>query len=250
MKRILLWLFFPIIAQAQNLPDVLKQGQEVFSRTCSNGYCHGPSGAGGGAPRIAARGFEQAYINNVVTRGIPNTAMQSFSNTLSRADLNALVAYVASLNGIANPVVAAGPAAPAAPALSGDAAKGRDLFFDAVRSFGRCSTCHEVGGIGIPVAAPISAIPANAAALKALATPRVSTVTVGGESMPGLTISNRSTSVMFYDLTVAPPVLRTETPAAVRNTDGSNWRHSSVIGAYTDAELSSILAYLQAALKP
>ena len=109
MKRILLCLFFPIIAQAQNLPDVLKQGQDVFSRTCSNSYCHGPSGAGGGAPRIAARGFEQAYINNVVTRGIPNTAMQSFSNTLSRADLNALVAYVASLNGIANPVVAARP---------------------------------------------------------------------------------------------------------------------------------------------
>jgi len=57
MKRIILWLFFPIIAQAQSIPAVLKQGQEVFSRTCSNGYCHGPSGAGGGAPRIAARGF-------------------------------------------------------------------------------------------------------------------------------------------------------------------------------------------------
>ena len=28
------------------------------------------------------------------------------------------------------------------------------------------------------------------------------------------------------------------------------WRHSSVIGAYNDAELAAILAYLRAVIKP
>jgi len=55
--------------------------------------------------------------------------------------------------------------------------------------------------------------------------------------------------VLFYDLTTPPPVLRTEMPAGVQLRDGSNWRHSSVIGSYNDGELSAILAYLQAVLK-
>src|SRR5262245_23061367 len=180
MKVIFVLLLVPALAAAQSLPDVLKQGEDVFNKTCATGYCHGAQGAGGGAPRITARGFDQTFINNTVTRGVPNTGMQSFANTLSRAELNAVVAYVPRLNGASNPVVAANLPAPAgAPTLSADATRGRDLFFDAVRGFGRCSTCHEVNGIGIPVAAPIVTIPANAAELKALTTPRVSTAVAG-----------------------------------------------------------------------
>lgn len=247
MRRLIVLLFISALAQAQNLPDVLKQGEDVFNKTCATGYCHGPRGAGGGAPRIAARGFDQTFITNTVTRGIPNTAMTSFANTFSRNDLAAVIAYVAKLNGIANPTVATGfPQPTAPPALSGDSARGRDLFFDAIRSFGRCSTCHEVNGIGIPVAAPIAAVPASVAALKSLGTPRVSMATVRGESMPALILSNKSQAVLFYDLSVPPPVLRTEAPTAVQMRDGSNWRHSSVIGSYSDTELSSILEYLRA----
>jgi mono/diheme cytochrome c family protein len=251
MKAIFLLVFVPALAVAQNLPDVLKQGEEIFSKSCATGYCHGAMGAGGGAPRVAARGFDQTFINNTVTRGIPNTAMPPFANTLSRGDLTAVVAYVARLNGIASPTIAAGggrdglPEPPAGPALSADAGRGRDLFSDAVRGFGRCSTCHEVNGIGIPVAAPIATVPANAAALRALTTPRVSTITVSGESMPALILSNKSQAVLFYDLTTPPPVLRTEAPAAVQTREGSNWRHSSVIGSYNELELSSILEYLR-----
>jgi mono/diheme cytochrome c family protein len=247
MKIAFLLFLVPALAFAQN-PDVVKQGEDVFNKTCASGYCHGAGGAGGGAPRIAARGFDQTFISNTVTRGIPNTGMQAFANTLSRAELNAVVAYVAKLNGIANPAI--GPAGlptatPNTPALSADAARGRDLFSDSVRSFGRCSTCHEVNGIGIPVAAPITTIPPTAAALKALATARVSTATISSESMPILMLSNRSQGVLFYDLTTAPPVQRNETPAAVRVREGSDWRHSSVIGAYNEQELSSILEYLR-----
>ncbi len=251
MKAVFLLLMIPSLSWSQTLADVLKQGEDVFNKSCANGYCHGAQGAGGGAPRIAARGFDQAYIDTAVTQGVPNTAMQSFARTLPRGELTAVIAYVERLNGIANPLVAQTPQEPSPPpALAGDAARGRDLFIDAVRSFGRCSTCHEVNSIGIPVAAPIAAIPNDVAALKALATPRVGTAAIGGESMPALVLSNKSSAVLFYDLTPVPPVLRTELPGAVQIREGSAWRHSPVIGSYDDSELSAILTYLRAVLKP
>jgi mono/diheme cytochrome c family protein len=246
MKRGLLLLALAAAAGAQNLPDVLKQGETVFNKSCATGYCHGARGTGGGAPRIAARGFDQAFIANTVLRGVPATAMPAFGATLSRSDVTAVVAYVASLNGVTGPARINAPAAK----LSGDAARGRDLFSDAVRSFGRCSTCHEVGGLGIAIATPIAKVPADAAALKALATPQVSTVTIGSDSMPALVVSQKANAVIFYDLTSAPPVLRTEAPAAIQTRDGSTWRHSYVTGSYNDAEVSAILTYLRAVVKP
>jgi len=246
MKRGLLLLALAAAGGAQNLPDVLKQGETVFNKSCATGYCHGARGTGGGAPRIAARGFDQAFIANTVLRGVPATAMPAFGATLSRSDVTAVVAYVASLNGVTGPARINAPAAK----LSGDAARGRDLFSDAVRSFGRCSTCHEVGGLGIAIATPIAKVPADAAALKALATPQVSTVTIGSDSMPALVVSQKANAVIFYDLTSAPPVLRTEAPAAIQTRDGSTWRHSSVTGSYNDAEASAILTYLRAVVKP
>jgi mono/diheme cytochrome c family protein len=246
MKRGLLLLALAAAGGAQNLPDVLKQGETVFNKSCATGYCHGARGTGGGAPRIAARGFDQAFIANTVLRGVPATAMPAFGATLSRSDVTAVVAYVASLNGVTGPARINAPAAK----LSGDAARGRDLFSDAVRSFGRCSTCHEVGGLGIAIATPIAKVPADAAALKALATPQVSTVTIGSDSMPALVVSQKANAVIFYDLTSAPPVLRTEAPASIQTRDGSTWRHSSVTGSYNDAEVSAILTYLRAVVKP
>jgi mono/diheme cytochrome c family protein len=71
MKRGLLVLAVTAIGLAQNLADVLKQGETVFNKSCASGYCHGARGAGGGAPRIAARGFDQSFINDTVVRGIP-----------------------------------------------------------------------------------------------------------------------------------------------------------------------------------
>ena len=249
MKRALLLLGLAAITHAQ---DIVKQGESVFAKSCATGYCHGARGTNGGAPRLTARGFDQRFIANTVQRGVPGTAMPAFETTLSRADLNAVVAYVASLNGVANPTIAGGGGPPGPPIarLSGDAARGRDLFSDSVRGFGRCSTCHETGGIGIAVATPIAKVPADAAALKSLATPQVSTVTIGGESMPALLVSKKADAIVFYDLTSVPPVLRTESPAAVQTREGSTWRHASVIGAYTDAELSAILSYLRTVVRP
>jgi mono/diheme cytochrome c family protein len=257
VKRALLLLIIaftivPSDAYAQNPQDILKRGEEVFVQSCT-GYCHAAKGGGGGAPRLVARGFDQAYIKNTVTRGIPGTAMLGFGTTLSPTDLSAVVAYVERLNGITSPTTtpsgSGGLGSAGAPnrTLSAEAARGRDLFYDATRSFGRCSTCHEVNGLGIPVAAPISEVPVDVQSLRAIATPLVSTVAMNGESMPALVVSKGARSVIFYDLTTPPPVLVTAEPSAVRLSDGSSWRHASVIGSYKDAELESILEFLRSA---
>ena len=249
MKRSLLLMIVPVLGWSQSA------GDKVFAQSCATGYCHGARGTPAGAPRLAGRGFDQAYITNTIARGLPGTAMPAFAGTLSRADLIAVITYVSNLNGIANPTISLGPGGPGAsgpaePALSAEAEKGWALFFDAIRSFGRCSTCHEVGGAGIPVATPISQIPADPAALRALATPDVRTATVNGEAMPALIVSQTKTHAQFYDLTSVPPVLRTVDPGALKVAGGSTWRHASVIGAYNDTELGAVLAFLREAIKP
>jgi len=246
MKSLLLFML-PALGWAQS------SGEKVFAQSCATGYCHGAKGVAAGAPRLAGRGFDQTYITNTIVRGLPGTAMPAFGTTLSRADLIAVATYVAGLNGIANPSINLGPppaSASAEPALPPEAEKGRALFFDAVRGFGRCSTCHEVNGIGISVTTPIAKVPADAAALRALATPDVRTATVDGEAMPALVVSQGKTRALFYDLTSVPPVLRTVDPGALKVAEGSAWKHAVVMAAYNDAELASVLTYLREALKP
>jgi mono/diheme cytochrome c family protein len=75
---------------AQSPEEVTKQGEQVFNRSCATGYCHGLQGIAAGAPRLAARGFDQAYIDNTVARGLQGTSMPAFTGSLSRSDLNAV----------------------------------------------------------------------------------------------------------------------------------------------------------------
>jgi mono/diheme cytochrome c family protein len=254
MKRVAFFLLIPLPGWSQDLQGVLKQGEEVFGKTCATGYCHGQRGTTGSAPRLAARGFDQDFLTDAITRGVPGTAMPGFGTTLSRPEITAVAAYLATLNGIANPrVAAARPSGtaevPAVAALSPEAARGRTLFSEAYRSFGRCSTCHELDGMGISVATPIAKVPANVAELKALDTPAVKTAMVGGEQMPVLVLAQGQQRTLFYDLTQPPPVLRTMAPNEVQISEGTRWRHSSVVASYTDAELASILTYLRAVVR-
>ena len=255
MSRPFLLLFVftlgcPGPAWSQDTQDFLKHGEQVFNRSCATGYCHGARGTAGGAPRLAAREFDQAFIRDTVSRGVPGTAMAAFEKILSPQDLTAVVAYVASLNGIAHPepVPPGGPAPTqsASPALSPEAARGRGLFSDSQRGFGRCSTCHELNGIGISVATPIASVPTDVQALRAMATPEVSTVSFGHETMPALVVSKGNRSVIFFDLTIPPPVLRTVSPGKAEFAQGSGWKHSSVIGSYREDELTAILDFLRA----
>src|SRR6202044_3335900 len=97
--------------------------------------------------------------------------------------------------------------------LSPEATRGRDFFFDSVRGVDRCSTCHQVQGLGIAVA-PIATIPATPAAVRNAATPDVRTARVGADVFPMLIISNGGRRTVLYDLTTPPPVMRTVDSAA------------------------------------
>jgi len=88
-------------------------------------------------------------------------------------------------------------------------------------------------------------VPDSVPALRALTTPLVLTVTRRGDGMPALVISKGARSVLFYDVTTAPPVLVTAERSSVTVADGSRWHHASVIGAYKDDEIESILRFLR-----
>jgi cytochrome c553 len=253
----LLLLILPSLGRAQNLQEALKQGEQVFNRTCATGYCHGPKGQPGGAPRLAGRGFDQDFIFNTVTRGVSGTAMVSFTNSLTRAEVVDVVAYVATLNGITKPELTFKAPFGEQPEFRPEglqiprrAVPGHELFFDAVRGYDRCATCHEVTAVGVPVATAIGKVPEGGRALRTLATSRVQTVTFEGETMPGLVVSKGKERIVFYDLTSVPPVLRTADSSAVAISEGSAWNHASVLNSYNDAELASILEFLRLTLKP
>lgn len=234
-------LLAPVIVKAQNSTEQnIKHGEEVFAQTCTQSYCHGAAGAAGGAPRLAGRGLTGDYIERVVTYGIQGTPMPAWGQMLPLNEVRAVIAYVQSLNGIA-PSIRSGPP----PTLTGEAAHGRDLFFDAQHPV-RCSFCHRVNDRGLQVTPAISNLPGDVTALRNLTTPQVSTAMAGGETFPALLSSKIPSETKIYDLTKFPPVLRTFSPASVELKDGSAWKHSQVLGDYSDDELGAILAFLRA----
>jgi mono/diheme cytochrome c family protein len=252
MKCAALVILLPALAFAQrggaNNSEQLAHGLDIFNKSCATGYCHGVKGTAGGAPRLAARGFDDAYISQTVRMGIPHTGMPEFGSTLERADLLAVIAYVDSLNGVTPPVYAF--ALPPPKKLPPAAQHGRELFADQTRSFDRCSTCHQADGIGIAVALPFASVPDSVAALRALASPDVETVTAQGNTFPALVLNKSGAVVKFYDFTSLPPVLRSLPKSEVTFKPGSGWRHEDMLKPYSDADLDAILTFLKTVVKP
>jgi len=239
----LLLFLIPALACAQ--PIAQQRGMDVYNKTCATGYCHGPKGEPAGAPRLVARGFDDAYISQTIRQGIAGTGMPAFATTLDRTDLIAVIAYVDSLNGVTPPP---NPFAARAETrrLPPEAQRGRQLFADQVRAFARCSTCHQADGIGIAVALPFSSIPESVAALRQIATPHIETATVDGDTFPALVL-NRGAQTKLYDLKSLPPVLRTFPKDSVTFAPGTTWHHEAMLASYNDPELESILTFLRIA---
>ena len=67
-----------------------------------------------------------------------------------------------------------------------------------------------------------------------------------GESFPALRSSETKDTVKLYDLTSAPPVLRTLERSEIESIAADpSWRHNDFVRAYSDAELADIVAYLR-----
>ncbi len=207
------------IASAQSIVD---HGADVFAKSCATGYCHGPSGQGGGAPKLAGRGFDEAFIISTTRAGVAGTAMQGYGTVLARPDFNAVVAYVAKLNGI-EPKAADAPSKK----LSAEAARGRELFSDPLRGFARCSTCHAADGLGIAVAPMTHS--------------EILTVSLDGDSFPALIVSRGGRRISLYDLGALPPVLRSADASTVRIGAPVQWKHPS----YNEADMRAVNAFLR-----
>ncbi|MEZ5355052.1 MAG: PQQ-binding-like beta-propeller repeat protein [Bryobacteraceae bacterium] len=117
----------PVLAQHPSL----RIGQRLFVRKCS--ACHGANAKGGRAPDLTTGqwkhgGADDDLVRNI-TKGIPNTQMPAFA--MADADALAIVAWLRSIG-------------ESAASLSGDAARGREMFFGAAQ----CATCHMFSGRG------------------------------------------------------------------------------------------------------
>ena len=239
----LLFSTHPRAQQPAGADPVVKRGEELYAQSCT-GFCHGPGGATGQqAPQLANRNFDEQYIERVITYGVPNTAMPAWGQRLIKEELVPIMTYVKYLNGIA-------PPSSTLRTLPREASTGRELFLDPTQELGACSNCHTFEGKGIGVA-PITRVPGNAAALRNLAGPsHMKTVTVAGETFPGIVATELKDELHVYDLTTVPPSLRTLPRTGVTMRDGATWRHDSVLGKYTDQEMTAILAYLREMVRP
>jgi mono/diheme cytochrome c family protein len=190
----------------------------------------------------------------VIRNGIPGKTMPPWSGTLAESDLRAVVAYVLGLSGgasAAGPSSAPIPGAERPPEGPPAVRRGKALFFDPYRDPARgvrCGTCHAVEGWGTPVGPNLLAkLVATVAALRAVEAPDVARLRTGdGDDFPALPVQQTPEVIKVFDLTSAPPVLRTLRPADVSWT-GANpgWTHASVVRGYSDDELARIVDYLR-----
>jgi len=112
---------------------VIKEGASLFRANCSP--CHGLSARGGGrGPDLTAgrwtHGGSDSAIFRTISQGVPGTEMPA--NAFEDSEIWAIVAYLRSLT------------PPKNPAISGDPAKGKQLFSGKAG----CSNCHMVRGSG------------------------------------------------------------------------------------------------------
>jgi len=117
-------------------------GRRIFRPHCA--ACHGLDGRGGEhAPSIVqdqVKSMSDDDLKGIIRSGIPGKGMPEFSS-LGAVAINAVVAALREMQG-----------ATAAEVVTGDAARGRSLFFGRAG----CSACHVMQGTGNFVADDLS----------------------------------------------------------------------------------------------
>ena len=224
---------------ATDRDSLLFQGQVLFARNCSVGYCHGKGGRAGRGPRMRGRKLPADYLIRVIRDGIPNSTMGSWGDRLTEGEIASIVSFIQVLADLApsgpDPVFGGGrfsaanvrrvgkstePApVPAAPSgIFGDPGKGRSLFFDSGDDHG-CAHCHAIGGRG-SAAAPDLGLLASAPPrmlLREILTPDafaipggrvIELVTTAGDTLEVLRLGETETRVKVFDVTRFPPVTR------------------------------------------
>lgn len=135
LLTLLLCSSFSIAAEktAAQKAAAIKEGASLFRAGCSP--CHGLNARGGGrGPDLTSgrwtHGSSDAAIFRTITQGVPGTEMPA--NGFEDSETWAIIAYIRSL------------APPLHQTQTGDAKKGKQIFFGTVG----CSGCHMVYGVG------------------------------------------------------------------------------------------------------
>ena len=130
-------------------PSAIAAGKHLFDGICT--ACHAAGGVGSErAPALDSgqfkHGGEDFEVLQTIQKGVPGTQMPSFGASFNTEQLWQLVTYVQSLSRAASASVGV--------PTSGDAARGEQSFFGA----GQCSSCHQINGRGLTLAADLSEI--------------------------------------------------------------------------------------------
>ncbi len=83
-----------LMAQTFTMDELMQRGKDVYDRNCL--ACHGDKGQGGVGKAIAGSPVatgELSHHLDVVTHGVPGTAMQAFGSQLNDVDLGAVITY-------------------------------------------------------------------------------------------------------------------------------------------------------------
>ena len=252
----MIWVSLLLIQTVAD-PAVLQRGEIVFAQSCATGYCHGAAGAAGKGPRLRGQSLDRNRVSEAIRDGIPKSAMPGWKDRLSEQDLSAVIAYVMSLEhadeaGLPEYPMppGVGPAAYVDFPGPAEAKQGRDWFFDATRLL-QCSTCHSVDGRGIAVGPELSGSTLEdqdrfLSLVRASRSQHVLTATLTDRSsFPALRFEQNEGWVKLYDLTSAPPVLRTFEASSIASlVDAKGWSHHSVTRDYKDKEIKGIVKYL------
>lgn len=258
MRTLLLLAALPAASFAQVSPASIARGEKLFAQGCAVGYCHGAAGSAARSPRLRGRSFDKAYLIKVINEGIPNTAMPAWGDRLTDPEIDAIADYIQSLANASIEVPAApGPEVVSAPAstittvIPDEHKTGRDLFYDPSRE-ARCSSCHRLNGFGTPIGPDVTKVNAIKATdgvqVLRYGRPRgVRTIVLtDGDRFPAQVVERTTAMTRAYDLSSAPPVLRTLAAAEIQSIQRqTQWRHMRAVREYSSEEMQAVWDFVR-----
>ncbi len=244
-------------------PALIAEGSVLFAKSCAVGYCHGSEGRAARGPALRDRVWDPHEFHRITANGLPGTSMPGWQGVLPDLGVWAVTAYVLSLandppSGQSALIELEGGAEPAArAALSAEAARGKDLFFDLTRQR-RCGVCHELDGLGTSVG-PNLALAASAktadewtrdildpGAEIAYGFEQVQLELRSGERLEGVLEEETESQIRIYDSASVPPPLRFVAKRGVlrQRTQQRSAMPDDLGSVYTAEEIAAIVAYL------
>ncbi len=242
--------------------ELVKQGSDLYSKSCAVGYCHGLEGRTFGAPQLRERDWDPRQLSETINNGVPGTTMPAFRGVLADSEIWTVVAYIMTLSttelSASDAVVEIGASTKVRLPLSEKEKLGFDLFFD-LHNAKRCSVCHLLGEWGSAIGPDLAHEAEEHSAeelLKDIVEPeagiaggfeRTIVLTQQGEQIAGIKKEQTDEFIRIYDTTTFPVPLRTFYKEEIKSvsTEKKSTMPSGYEDMYSPAELDAIVAYLK-----